>query len=215
MTTKVLLFALLPAAYGSQVAVVDLSGVRAGSAQGQSHCYIGSGGGVYDGPANWKSPDEVSVRLVLTRIVATKEGTQVRYAVEAVMTNTGDKPIPIPIGKDADTLLAPENHDRYGLVFTAALAQGRKDMYESMAVSASNASHPESSTVLGPGDAAVFLLPVGSWPTGKEPQEEISLSVRRERKTIAKGVDCVEGMGQPIHSENSLPLQSATKGSGF
>ncbi len=188
------MFALLSAAYGSQVAVVDLSGVRGGSAQGQTHCYIGSGGAVYDGPATWKSPDEVSIRLVLTRIVATKEGTPVRYAVEGVMTNTGDKPIPIPIGKDADTLLAPENRDRYGLVFTAAFGQGRKDMYES--------AMPRSSCC--------------RWEVGrpeKEPQEEISLSVRRERKTIRKGVDCVEEMGQPIHSENFLSLPAASKGS--
>jgi len=203
MRTHFLLFALLPLAYASHVTVVDLSGVRAGSPQGQTNCVMGSGY-VLTNP-DWKPPKE-PIRLVLTRIIAKKDGPVLHYSVEAVITNTGDAPLSIPIGMDAASLLAPSERDRQGLMFIPAVGQDRKKLYEPMAVSASNAGHPETVLVMEPGDAAVFLLPIGNWPPGKEPKEDVSLSLQRERKVIEKGTDCVAVADAPIQSENALAL---------
>ncbi|HVN03487.1 MAG TPA: hypothetical protein VMT86_03655 [Bryobacteraceae bacterium] len=206
MKAAFLMLALSPLAYGSQVTVVDLSGVRAGSPQGQTNCYMVSGGGV--ARPDWKPPRE-PIRLVLTRIITETDGPVVRYSVEAVMTNTGDAPLSIPVGTDAESLLAPGERDRQGLMFIPAVGQDRKQLCESEAVAASNAGHPETLLVLEPGDAALFLLPVGSWPPGKEPKEEVSVSFQRERKVIEKGTDCVAVRDEPMHSENSLALPAA------
>lgn len=155
-------------AYGSQVAFVDLSHQHEASLSSGPHEGHGRGGRAYDGPPQKAYVEPI--RLVLTRVIATKEGSLARYVVEAVMTNTGDTPISIPVGTDDGSLLSPAWHDRHALAFSVTLGTGKEARPVGAAgVSASNREHPESAVSLRPGDAAVFLLPVGSWMPGKVP----------------------------------------------
>ncbi len=50
------------------------------------------------------------------------------YDAEVVMTNVGDVAISVPIGKDADSLLVPTQHDRMSLLFSDGNAKSGKTL---------------------------------------------------------------------------------------
>jgi len=202
MNATILLFTLLPLAYGGQVASVDLSKEKVPPHLSGTRSV--RGGGLLGGARGAPAPPPI--RLVLTRIIPRSTGVSTHYAVEVVMTNTGDAPVSIPVGTDTDSLLDARHQGRSTLVFSSALASSGKRLVQSGATSASNSDRPESSALLQPGDSVVFLLPVGIWPPDKAPTEEISVCVHQERKVVDGGTDWTEMAGPEIRSVNSLPL---------
>jgi hypothetical protein len=213
MTSKLLLLAFLPLAYGRQVAFVDLSRPvrRPDTGPGKPYPphpeYLRGGGVVGHGAP--KSPVPLPIRLVLTRIIPARAGIQVRYIAEVVMTSEGEAPISVPIGADADSLLASTQHNRRDLVFTAAFAKSGRGLAQSGATSASNSEHPESSASLERGDAAVFLVPLGNWSAEKAPPDAIIVSVQQKLKVVDGVTDWTEPVGPELRSENALPLPPA------
>lgn len=205
MTPKLFLLALLPLAFGEQVAFVDLSKPDLSSGQQYPLRSENVMMGAVLGHGEKKTPAS-PIRLVINEIIPERAGILVRYVAKVVLTNEGDAAMSVPVGPQADSLLEPAQHNRNALVFTAAFAKSGRALLQAGATSASNSEHPESSVILQRGDSAVFLLPLGSWPADRPPSDEIIVKVQRQRKVVEDGKDWTQYLDPIIRSENALPL---------
>lgn len=208
MTSKFLLLAFLPLINGRQIAVVDLSRAETKLSQPYPpHSENVRGGGVLRQSAAKLSATS-PLHLVISRIIPARTGAMLQYVAEVVITNTGGAPISIPIGVDADSLLAAPQHDRNALVFTAALEGGR-ELAQAGATSASNSEHPESLAKLEQGDSVVYLVPLGRWSAENVPADEVIVSVQLENKALKGDTDWADRVGARLRSENAMPLPPA------
>lgn len=213
MNARFVILMFLAVAFAKQVAFVDLSAPPRSEQTGPRTFNV-RGSRVYDGGLRGPQPGTPPVTLRLTRVTTIKDGTALRDIVEVVMTNAGRAPISIPIGTDATQLLAATEKDRRSFEFSVTLAKSGRII--ATATSASDSGHPESSAVLQPGDTAVFWLPAGSWlpsppQEGEETNPEVRVSVSLNRNVLDKGKDWTELVGEPVHSQNTLPLPHVAK----
>ncbi len=220
MAGKFLLLALLFFWGGKQVAFVDLC-LPPKTPEPEGQITSIRGGGIYDGgatahPAAGTPP--ISVKL--TQIITTKDGPFLRDTVEAVITNTAKSPISVPIGDDPVPLLGSTERGRWSFVFHVTIADEKNPRHIGAAVSAANSDHPESSVLLQPGDTVLFWLPAGTWmpkASGADPQAaipEVSVSVWLSRKVVDNGRDFTDVVGEPVNSQNTLPLPDAIQAGG-
>jgi len=206
------LLALLPRTHGKQAAFVDLSASpTAPEPKGQAVAIRG-GGVLYHGNAPRPLPGTPPVSLTLRRVISVRDGAAVKDIVEVIMTNVGKAPISIPVGTAPVSLLAANEKNRRFLDFS--VRSGRNGRLLGSARSASSEGHPESTATLQPGDTAVFWIPAGIWRPDAATSEnaeaqEATLSVLLHRKVLENGTDWIEAVGEPVYSQNSLPLPHA------
>lgn len=133
------------------------------------------------------------------------------------MTNTGKTPLSVPIGDDPVPLLAPTEKDRRAFAFDVQLREGRSTRHIGTARSACNSAHKECNVVLQPEDTILFWLPAGTWqeithpPSADDFDQRVSVSVSSTRMITEGGENITEYPGEPVNSENQLPMPHIAK----
>lgn len=204
----IVLIALYAALAGKQIAVVDLPAPWEIKTQdnGPKTIHVRGGGRAYDSPVTRPLPGAPTINVRLGRVTQNPGGLFLTDSIDVVLTNTGDGPLSVPIGTDPVPLLRPPAKDRRVFFFNITLGKAGRRL--GFASSASNGEHPESSLVVQPGDSVdfkvTFLRPPEDAPA--HPTQEISASVRVNRNVLDKGIDWIEEVGEPVFSENTVPL---------
>jgi len=165
---------------------------------------VSSGGGDYHHP----SPQTLPVSVKLNPVSSRVEAGVAKYAVEVVVTNTGEKEIALPIGDDPNSVLAPYQTGRRYLEFTV-MAEGAAAVMVGSAWAATSAGHDETIVRVGPGDSITYKVPinraVANHVQAQSQSRELQLSVwmvPSRVETLPDGTEHHIGVGSMIRSEN-------------
>jgi hypothetical protein len=212
---KAILCLMLLANAGRQIAYVDLSrsvkeppGTAAASATFRAGGVIGHGTAV---PAQVPLP--VSIRLI--RIIPSTDNVSWKASVEVVITNTGAKPIYLPIGTGDVSLLIPTAKDRRYLSFLVPVGDEASDIVGT-ARTASNREHPDSNVMLPPGDSVVFKIPFDKRIADARlvarggADAKVIVQAVLYRKDLDGTVDFSEQLNETKSSDNALTWNSSS-----
>ena len=205
-----ILFFLLFAADGRQVAYVDLSRPQPFSLSTATGAW--RGGGLLSRPGGW-IPPHIPLPLSVKLIQFTQSSNPAPWSValEVAVTNIGTTPVSVPVGVDTTRLLDPSAKGRRSLGF-GVWTMGDKGKVRAIvgARSDTNADEAKSSIALAPGDYVVYKIGIDRRAQGIDQCVQspdgcrITVNIGLRQKTLDGGVDYFEAISDDIDAVNWL-----------
>jgi hypothetical protein len=194
------------------VAFVDLSVPRKDDATARIHRARGGnhGGACYDCPNQDAFEPSFPLTAKLMWAVESTDPGPGNGAVEVLITNMSQEPIPIPIGVDTGSLLKAPAPGRQSIVFTVCISPCALIDFVGNSEAATSLDHPSTLLELQPGQSIVFKLPfdrrVAANKIKQRGELEGELSVLVGLFTVETDKDGEYSNGLPISVkvENSL-----------
>jgi hypothetical protein len=201
------------------VANIDLTGAPKSLPKSRRASAGNSGGMIYDGPKNGTrlDPPPAPFSIRVARLLESTDPEAGRGALEIVLTNTSKDFIEIPASPEVAALLDTPAPLRRVLSFGICVNPCGVDDIIGNVEAGSNGDHAESIVGLRPGASMTFKLPFDKRAAARKVSAsgrtfaELSVSAGLFDLQIDKEGEFLQGVGQTIHSVNSLKWTSSSQ----